>query len=472
MTFMPAGIIRAAAIGAILTSLLTGCTQADQSNVAQPVTLTLLTYDAKDTRGGALVEHFIDEVRRLDPSITITPRFAEAPHEPDAVAAVSDGSADLVMVASRAFDTAGVTTLQALNTPLLIDSTALANAVATSEHVPDLLAGLEEIGVIGLAITPEGMRHLFGDKHAPVHPRDLQGATVRAPQSEAVWSLMSAAGATPIFDDTREHEYSESQYDLALGATEATGNVTLFAKFDVFAINEASARHLSETQVDALRRAATESTTWAIGKAGSDAAMAKDFCANGGRIVAATPAQLVEWQALAEPVIEALRSEPRTAELMDAITDMKAGIKADRPVTGCDARTGSPDPAVDSRLDGTYTFTVTASALTEAGIHDSGFIDLNAGDYTVTLKGGTLRRTQRYTSGPRAGERETDTLSYTLDGDTVTFRWSAQPSDFTEAKFTVLPDGSLEFSDWVEGLSEPKFLLSDPVVLRRWERVR
>ena len=66
------------------------------------------------------------------------------------------------MVASRAFDSAGVTTLQALNTPFLIDSNALANAVATSDHVPDLLAGLEDIGVIGLAIAPEGMRHLFG----------------------------------------------------------------------------------------------------------------------------------------------------------------------------------------------------------------------------------------------------------------------------------------------------------------------
>jgi TRAP-type C4-dicarboxylate transport system substrate-binding protein len=469
---MPARIARAAVIGAVLAALLTGCGADNKPDAAEPVTLTLITYDAKDTPGGALVEHFVDEARRLDPSITITPRFAEAPHEPDAVAAVSDGSADLVMVASRAFDTAGVTTMQALNTPFLIDNTALANAVATSDHVPALLEGLQDIGVVGLAIAPEGVRHLFGDKDAPVDTSDLQGATVRAPQSEVVWSLMSAAGAKPIFDDTRAYQYSESQYDLALGAHKATGNVSMFVKFDVLAINEDSARRLSETQMAALRRAAMESTTWVVGNNKSDAALAREFCANGGQIVAATPAQLEEWRALAEPVIDDLRSDPRTAELIDAITDMKAGIEAGRPVTGCHDRTGSADPAVGSGLDGTYTFSVTASALTEAGIHDSGFIDLNAGDYTVTLKGGTLRRTQRYTSGPRAGERETDTLSYTLNGDTVTFRWSAQPSDFTEAKVTVLPDGSLEFSDWVEGLSEPKFLLSDPVVLRRWERVR
>ena len=54
----------------------------------------------------------------------------------------------------------------------------------------------------------------------------------------------------------------------------------------------------------------------------------------------------------------------------------------------------------------------------------------------------------------------------------MTFRWSAEPQDFTSAKVTVLADGSLEFSDWVEGMSEPKFLLQDQVMVRYWERVR
>ena len=35
----------------------------------------------------------------------------------------------------------------------------------------------------------------------------------------------------------------------------------------------------------------------------------------------------------------------------------------------------------------------------------------------------------------------------------------------------MLADGSLEFSDWVEGMPEPKFLLQDQVTLRHWERV-
>jgi hypothetical protein len=87
---------------------------------------------------------------------------------------------------------------------------------------------------------------------------------------------------------------------------------------------------------------------------------------------------------------------------------------------------------VTSRLNGTYTFTATVKAFNDVGIHDQAFIDLNAGHYTVTMKDGRLQRTQRYTSGLRAGETETDSVTYTLEGDPVTFRWSTQPSDFTE----------------------------------------
>jgi hypothetical protein len=106
------------------------------------------------------------------------------------------------------------------------------------------------------------------------------------------------------------------------------------------------------------------------------------------------------------------------------------------------------------------------------GIPDQAFIDLNVGHYTVTMKDGSLQRTQRYTSGPRAGETETESVTYTLEGDTVTFRWSTSPQTSPRSRSPELSDGSLKFSDWVEGLSEPKFLLRDQVVLQRWERVR
>ena len=131
--------------------------------------------------------------------------------------------------------------------------------------------------------------------------------------------------------------------------------------------------------------------------------MASEFCANGGEIAAATPEQLEEWQAVADPVIADLRSVQSTADLIDAITTMKAGVEAAQPITGCAAAEPSAEPTADPRLNGTYTYTATVEAFNKAGIHDQGFIDMNAGDYTITLRDGTLSREQRYSSGPMSG---------------------------------------------------------------------
>lgn len=471
MSHMSAGMLRTTAISLTLAAtLVTGCAETREPRAAAPVTLTLVTYDAPETPGGALVQHFVEEVQRADPSITITPDFSGAPHEPEAVASVSRGAADLAMVASRAFDTAGVTSLQALNAPFLIDTSTLANAVVTSDLVPDLLAGLEEIDLIGLGIAPEGMRHLFADSKVVADVGDLRGAVVRSPQSEAVWSFLTAAGAKPMFDDSLSYDVSESQYDLELDFDQTAGNLTLFPKYDVIAINEESALALSSAQLDALRTAARKTAAWAIATIDSEAARAEVFCANGGEIAAATRAQMKEWLAVARPVVEDLRSVVSTADIIDAITIMKSSVEAEEPITTC-AGSGTAEPAVSSRLNGTYVFSATAREIRRAGIQDEAFIDRNAGDYTVVLDDGTLKRVQRLTSGPRAGEQESDTVSYTLDGDRVTFRWSPQAGDFTEATVEVLSDGSLRFSHWVEGWPEPKFLLLDEVVLSRWERV-
>ena len=85
---------------------------------------------------------------------------------------------------------------------------------------------------------------------------------------------------------------------------------------------------------------------------------------------------------------------------------------------------GEAEPAADPRLNGTYTYTATVEAFNNAGIHDQVFIDMNAGDYTVTLRDGTLSRNTDTAPGP-GGEQGFRAGTYTLEGDTLTFRWSA-----------------------------------------------
>lgn len=460
------GIVRAIAALLAGCALAGACTSAEPSPRRDPVRLTLTTYDEDHTPGAALVHRFVDELTALDPGITVTVRFHGSPQEPDAVSAVSSGSADLVMVASRAFDTAGVTTLQALNAPLLIDSQELADAVATSTLVPDLLAGLDDIGVTGLAIATEGMRHLFGRRAPPVAVGDLKGATVRSPQSQAVWAFLSAAGATPIFDETRSYELAESQFDQA-PADKGVGNVTLFAKFDVLGINARTAGRLGTDRMRALELAATRAAAWAGPNRPRDAELARAFCARGGEIRHADSRQVEQWRAVAAPVVDTLRSVPSTSRLVDGILTMKKGIDSAGSVAEC----SPPAARASSRLNGRYTYAVTEEALRAVGIHDQTFIDENAGTVVVTLDDGRMTTEHRYGAGANAGTTDTDVGSYTIEGDTVTFTWSAQQGDHTSATVTVLADGSLEFRDWVEGLDEPKFLLQDQVTLKHWDRV-
>ena len=206
------------------------------------MTLTLTTYDEEGSFGAALVQHFVDQVKEEEPSITITPQFEGAPHEPDAVTAVSNGSADLVMVASRAFDTAGVTTLQALNTPFLIDSNALANAVATSEHVPDLLAGLGGHRRDRPGDRPGGHAPPVRRRRRPRSPYTTWRVRPCAHRSRRpsgpCWQRRGRrrSSTTPV-----RYDVAESQFDQ-LTLNKAAGNVTLFAKYDVIGINEKAAQ--------------------------------------------------------------------------------------------------------------------------------------------------------------------------------------------------------------------------------------
>ena len=54
---------------------------------------------------------------------------------------------------------AGISSLQALQAPFLIDSDELAEAVATDPLMEPLLAAMGEGGVAGLAVWPEDLRH-------------------------------------------------------------------------------------------------------------------------------------------------------------------------------------------------------------------------------------------------------------------------------------------------------------------------
>jgi TRAP-type C4-dicarboxylate transport system substrate-binding protein len=318
---------------------LAGCSSDDpeptKSKETAPVTLRLATYDEESATGGILIDHFVQTLHDLDPTITVEPMFQAAEDEEAAIKLVQAGDAELGLVATRAWDLVGVDSMRAINTPFLIDSTELLDQVVSGDQAAAMMKGLDAAGMTGLTMLPESLRHPFGTEAAPLGAADYEGATIRSPHSTTSWDVLGALGAKPMYEEDG-YTIAESQYDQA-PAPEGTGNVTLFAKADVLVISDAARPKVSDSQLDALTEAAETTRDWAIGTFPDDAVAAAGFCDNGGKIVAASAADLAGLGDAVAPVVADLKKDATTAAIITAIEELKSGITVPAPVTACQA---------------------------------------------------------------------------------------------------------------------------------------
>jgi TRAP-type C4-dicarboxylate transport system substrate-binding protein len=131
-----------------------------------------------------------------------------------------------------------VTSLQALQAPMLITSQALENRVVTSPLARPLLAGLRVAGVTGLALLPADLLHPFGFGAPLLGPNDYAGATMRANPGRATGQLLAALGARrsvvsgEAFNAAVRRGEIEGTWwyfeGLLPGPAVATGNVVFF----------------------------------------------------------------------------------------------------------------------------------------------------------------------------------------------------------------------------------------------------
>ena len=194
----------------VLSFLITACTS--QSGLAPrgvSSSLRLAISDEKGYPSEPLMLEFIDQVKKLsNGEITIKPiwnagKKTENGFEAGVIQLVRDGKADLGLAASRAWDTADITSFQALQAPFLITSDGLAEAVATSEIASRMLDSLTKYSIVGLTLWPEDLRHPFStlvDKPI-LSPADFIGRNIRVPKSMASEKLVEALGGTPMLGE-------------------------------------------------------------------------------------------------------------------------------------------------------------------------------------------------------------------------------------------------------------------------------
>src|SRR6266511_759666 len=158
---------------ALAVAVLTGCATSHRVRGADkaggsdaPLVLRLGDVDTQDDPNTTWVlEYFGNQVAKLSGGkLRVRVIYDAAGHErPDVEAQVArnvrNGSLDLGWIGAAAWDELGTPRFQALHAPFLVTDDALLDKVATGPLAGNMLSGLREAGVQGLAVVPRSEEH-------------------------------------------------------------------------------------------------------------------------------------------------------------------------------------------------------------------------------------------------------------------------------------------------------------------------
>src|SRR5262245_40724889 len=170
-------------------AMLAGCgpagfNKAGDGQTRHPVVLTLANFNGNtgelDGLEGA-VWRLSDGTMRID--IKYRWRYGQVKDETGLIGDVRAGKADLGVVGSRAWDSAGVNGFRALGAPLLIDSYALQERVLRSPMTGQMLGGLRPLGLAGIGVLPGPLRKPLGIIRPLLQPADYAGLKIGVQQS-------------------------------------------------------------------------------------------------------------------------------------------------------------------------------------------------------------------------------------------------------------------------------------------------
>jgi len=282
---------------------------------------------------------------------------------------VSAGKADLGWAASRVFDELGVTALNPLHAPMLIDSYELEQRVLSDGLVDPMLDSLGELGLRGVGVLPGPLRRPFG-KRPLLALADWQGASIGSSGGDQVGMALRAIGARRSLDFSGGHTDRIDGLDTHIAAVPPnhyqrtipylTGNVVLWARpLVVFAGPNVSADDLA-----VLRQAAESAMPQVLElsrKLESDALA--QVCRSRLQVVAASPTQVEALRAAFRPVYDRLERDAAASRTVARIRDLAAG--GDRVDTvRCPDVSSAPAGAIPP---GTYRIVLTRDDVRRAG---------------------------------------------------------------------------------------------------------
>jgi TRAP-type C4-dicarboxylate transport system substrate-binding protein len=431
--------LAAVAIAVVAAVVAGGCSGGGGSGdkaggSGEPVVLRMAN-SYGDLQTAPVIEHFVSQVKeRSGGNLRIQVASTWGDYADDAeqqvVRAVANGKADLGWAGARVFDTMGVTSFQALQAPMLIDSYPLEQAVVASNLPGQMLQGLDKVGVRGLGVLPDGLRKPVAVKQPLLGVEDWRGITFGTLRSAGQAQAIRSLGATPIevFRRSRNQALLDGRLQglemdlfvyehgaLAQPAPYVTANVNLWPQIDVLFANPNRLARLTEQQRGWLQQAAQDAAGRVAVLTDRDAQSLKNACQSGAHFASASQADLAALRAAFAPVYASLEQDPQTKAFIEQIQALKQSTLAEAPLAipaGCTGKASEQSAAstgtVPADLNGIYRWTITREEARKGGEpHWEEEYPMVA---TAILKDGQM---DKGPSGPGT--------TYSVAGDRITF---------------------------------------------------
>ena len=315
-----------------------------QPPASDPVVIRLGTGDPRGRPDTPVVERFAEAVEEMSDGGMRVEVVWEAGgdssvpggFEQGVVGLVQDGELDLGWIAARAWDTVGVTSFQALQAPFLITDHELLTEVLAGSMADEMIVGLDDVGLVGLGLYPDGLRYPLGYTAPMTSLEDFDGADIRLVPSEATEALVRALGGRPVYGLTGDAldaaiasgDVDGTEVSLGLATSIApkgsvvTGNVVLFPRVNTLFAGQDLMDSLSDEQAAILAAAAEETYAFAASTTIEDF---RAFCEAGGEVVIASEVDVAALERAARPVYRLLEADARTKAFIDEIHGLKEG---------------------------------------------------------------------------------------------------------------------------------------------------
>jgi hypothetical protein len=311
----------------------------------------------------------------------------------------------------------------------------LAERVAADPITTEMMKGLDELGLVGLAIAPSGIRHPVGYNKPLVTLADYKDAKINTRPGLEVDAIFSALGATTdhevgaarsaaIADGSLAGIEVSLWQDVGIYPATLTSNVTFYSKFDVVLVNKKFYEALSDGQRGVLKAAVTKAIPETIAGRPTETTAASTWCGiAGNQVIHATPADITAIRDATAPVLAKLEEDAFTKKVLDRIHQLAAGTApVDLPV--CENAQTPQDVMIapkgdQSVIDGIWRLEISfadLAAVAPTGAHP----ELDSGIWTFVLRGG---------KGTAKGGTNGDCgVAYFIDGPRISLSFEADPT--------------------------------------------